>query len=161
MKKAITVLISFILCVALLSACSGNKDVVIKSEKLSPTEAIDAEKLKADEDFAGDFKSDIYTAHIEKDKNGEMVVTIRSAVKNNIGYEWKISGFFANETYRINYTEATKYVITYKSDKTEKSRKKEYEGGSGRIQFSDSNSFKWNNDMEKLESDKEFERIEK
>lgn len=114
------------------------------------------EELVPDEDFVGDYKNDGYTAHVEKDENGEMVITVKSVVKEGVGYEWILKGYFSDETYRVNYTDAVKYVISYKSDGSEKSRETEYSNGAGRITFADTGHFTWTNSIEKLEGSNEF-----
>lgn len=93
------------------------------AEKLKPTKSVDIEKLVPDEDFAGDYKNDDYSAHIEKNDECEMVITISSEAKDGIGYEWVIKGFFGDETYRINYTDAEKFKISYNSSGAEKAVK--------------------------------------
>lgn len=154
MKRAIVIILAVALCVCVL--CSCNKKNPDGSDNLKPTEPINIEELVPDEDFVGDYKNDDYTAHVEKSDGGEMVVTIKSAPKDGVGYEWVIQGFFSDETYRVNYTDAVKYTVSYNSNGKEKSRETEYENGAGRITFADTEHFTWNNSMENIEGSNEF-----
>ena len=159
MKRTITVLLCLALCSVIFASCGKNSPKVGNDNgKLKPTEAVDIEKLQPDDDFAGDFKNEGYTAHIEKDENGEMSVTIKSIPKDKVGYEWTMSGFFSDEYYRINYDNAVKSVIGYDEKGNEKDRTAEYENGAGRIAFSDADHFTWNNSMETTENNNEFIR---
>ena len=164
MKKFLALLLSLVLCLGFFSACakgdgttdsSNNTDTKI----LQPTEAVDPETLLPDEDFTGDYQNETYTAHIEKNDAEEMVVTITTAVTDGTATAWQMSGFFGDETYRINYDNAVKAVITYDSSGAEKSRENEYEDGVGRIQFTDSEHFTWHNGMEVLDDESEFVKI--
>ena len=156
MKKLITVLLCVAVCGCIFGGCAKKNNAAGNTDLLQPTTAIDIEKLQPDEDFVGDYKNDDYTAHIEKNENDEMVITITSVPKDGIGYEWVITGYFANETYRVNYSDAVKSVITFNKKGAEKSRKEEYNYGAGRIQFSDDSHFEWHNSVERLEGSNQF-----
>ena len=143
MKRFFAVILSFLICACFFTACSKNKEVIDENDIIKPTEAVDVEKLKPDEEFAGDFKSKDCTAHIEKNGEGEMTVTIKSAVKDGVCTEWKMSGFFGDKSYRIIYDNCLKATVKYSKDGKEKSRQNEYENGSGIIQFSDGDKFSW------------------
>ena len=159
MKKLVTILLCAAVCCCVFGACAKNSNknnIADNTDLLQPTTAVDIEKLQPDEDFTGDYKNDNYTAHIEKNAEDEMVITIKSAPKDGVGYEWVIKGFFSAETYRVHYSDAVKTVITYNKKGGEKSRKEEYNYGAGRIQFSDDKHFVWNNSVERLDGSNEF-----
>ena len=159
MKRIITLLLCLAVISTVLTACSkgqggSNTDV----EKLKPTETVDAGKLQPDEDYTGDYANDEYTAHIEKDENGEMTVLIRSKAEDGAFYEWTMSGYFSEEHSRINYDNAVKYLVSLNNKGREKNRSAEYENGAGRISFTDTGHFVWNDSMEAGKENTEFER---
>ena len=159
MKKIIALAMVSVLCICVFCACSkknGDKNDNSSYDVLKPTEEVNIEELVPDEDFVGDYKNDDYTAHVEKDENSEMVITVRSVVKDGTGYEWVLRGYFSDEYYRVNYTDAVKYAVSYKTDGSEKSRETVYENGAGRISFADTGHFTWSNSMETLEGSNEF-----
>ncbi len=148
MKKMTAIILSLMLCVCVFSACAkGNTSKEATNDKLQPTEAADIEKLQPDEVFTGDFKNEQFTAHIEKNENDEIVVTIQSEEQKA---QWTMSGYFGYETYRVNYDNAVKSV--------KGNAEMEYENGDGRIQFTDSDHFIWENGMESIENN-QFERV--
>ena len=159
MKKILAIIFAAALCFTVLCSCSKKDNAnnsADRSDRLKPTENINIEELVPDEDFVGDYKNDDYTAHVEKNDGGEMVITIKSAPKDGTGYEWVIQGFFSDETYRVNYTDAVKYMVAYSSSGNERSRETVYDNGAGRITFTDTEHFIWNNSMEILEGSNEF-----
>ena len=117
-----------------------------------PEASVPPEELRPDNDFAGLFANDAYTALIRKNENGEMQVTIASATADPALSEWTMSGFFSDESYRIRYADAVKSLITFDAGGTETGRETVYENGSGTIRFSDPNHFLWDNDTEPIEN---------
>ena len=156
MKRITALLLTAVICAAVFGGCS-KKAVIVEDRKLKPTEPIKAEDLLPEEEFLGTFVNDDYIMVIEQTDNDRIHITVKSAVKDKIGYEWDIYSIFSNSTYRINYTDAVKTVVNYDKNGKETSRENEYENGVGRIQFSDSNTLKWENSMDSL-SNTVFER---
>ncbi len=151
MKKAISLLICAALCVCIFSGCSKIGDAS-KDVKLKPTEPVNAEDLIPENEFIGTYKNKDYTATVEKNEDGVFTVSIKSAVKDNKNAEWTLSGYFSSETYRINYTDAVKTVITYDRNGKETERKNEYENGMGRIQFTSDGDLIWNNSLDSFKT---------
>ena len=123
-----------------------------------PEGTIPPEALQPDNDFAGLYVNDAYTALIVKGENGEMQVTIASASADPAVSEWTMSGFFSDENYRIRYGNAVKALVTYGADGAIASREIEYEQSSGMIQFSDPDHFLWTCDTEPIEKNV-FQRV--
>jgi predicted small secreted protein len=149
MKRIIIALL--VLC-CLLCACkktggadvTNGGDVIGEIEKLVPKTDESKEALTESE-LTGVFTNETYTVNVDSD-NGEMVFTVSAKGKEeNTGYEWVIKGFFSSDNNRVNYTDAVKYVISYDKNGNERSREKEYDYGSGRMQFTDKDHLTWNN----------------
>ena len=153
MKKAIVVFLSVIISLSFFSACS-KKGEFVKTKELKPTETIKAEDVIPKEKFIGIFKNDEYTMTVEETDDDQMHVTIKSTVKNKVGYEWEIYALFSENTYRINYTDAVKTIVNFDKNGKETERKTEYENGVGRIQFEDVNILIWENSLDNIENNK-------
>ena len=151
MKKVLVILLSAALIMCMFSACV-EEDGIVGDRRLKPTESVNEEDLIPENDFVGVYVSDGYTMTVEKRNGEEMLVTVTSPVKNNVSYEWKISGFFSEQTARINYTDAVKTAINYDKNGKETSRSDEYTYGTGRIQFSDTKNLTWNNTLDRIET---------
>lgn len=152
MKKGIILLLILVLITAFFGCSKGSN--IIGERALKPTEAVDEKDLIPTDEFYGTFKNSDYTMVIEKTDNEEMHVSVKSAPKNNVGYEWDFSAAFSISTYRINYTDAVKTKVTYDKNGKETSRSTEYNNGVGRIQFSDKDNLKWENSMDSLNNNK-------
>lgn len=162
MKKITIILLAATLCLALFSGCSAKSEnkSAYEEDKLAPTEAVDPETLLPSEDFLGTYQNEEYTLTAVINENDEMVITITSAIHEGVGYEWVCQGYFSDENYRVNYTDGLKYKIAYDNAGTEQSRETVYDYGAGRIQFSDTDHLLWKNNVEDIEENTEFTRIE-
>lgn len=148
MKKIIFSIICCVLCVLTFASCSAQKanDNMI----LKPTEKVDAAKLIPEDKFLGTYSNDDYTAVITKAEDGKFNIVIKSKIVKAKGAEWKITGWFSETNYRVNYTDAVKENISFDSTGKETGRETEYNNGPGRIQFDEKGSLTWTNEMEQL-----------
>ena len=157
-------MIVIILC-CLTVACSNNEttkvnidDAAGENMKLTPSNTIASKETLEESAYTGSFENDFYIATVDTD-NDEMTFTIVTKNRTDgTGYEWVMKGFFSEENTRVNYTDGVKSVITYDSSGNEKKRQIEYDYGSGRMQFTDSDHLVWNNSTEFLEGDKNLSR---
>ena len=163
MKKLTTIILILIMCLFLFTACSESSDdesTPDESEIATVDEAtVSPENFRSDNEFTGYYGNDEYSAHIVKNANDELSVTITSAVQDGQSYEWTMSGYLSDINYKIVYDNAVKASVSYDSEGKEKSRETEYENGSGKIVFDDNNGFTWENGMENIENNV-FTRIE-
>ncbi len=156
MKKVLILSFISVLIICVISGCSKNKDIVGDPE-LKPTEPIKAEDLIPADNFLGTYKNDTYTMEVKKGEDGQFNVFINSAIENRTSYEWEINAFFSNDTYRLNYTDAVKTVVTYDKNNKELKRTTEYDNGVGRLQFFDDTSLRWENEIDNI-SNNEFKK---
>ena len=147
MKKAITVLLSAVLLVCIFGACAKSDDI-IGDKKLKPTESVNIEDRLEEDEFIGTYANEDYTMTVEQGENGMLKVVVKTPVKDRVSYEWQFGGYFSRETYRINYTQGVKTVISYDKDGNETGRETEYDDGVGRVQFSDSKALQWNSSLD-------------
>lgn len=156
MKKNFAAILILTLCLLLFTACGESNEDTSTKDEASPATVDEAtvapEDFRADNEFAGDYSNDEYTAQIVKNANEELSVTITSTVQDGKSCEWTMSGYLSDVSYKMIYDNAVKTVITYNSEGKEKSRETEYESGSGKLVFDDNNGFTWYNGMENIEN---------
>ena len=161
MKKIFLTILSLAICLLIFGACGENTDDKATADEAAAATAdeatVAAEDFRADNEFAGDYGNDEYSAHIVKKPNDELSITIKSAMQDGKSFEWTMSGYLSDVNYKVIYDNGVKTVISYKSQGKEKSRETEYENGSGKIVFNDNSGFTWINGMENIENN-EFAR---
>lgn len=149
MKKIMAALVCLALCPFIFGACGETKDEEKETEPATET-VISPADFQSEEDFVGTFKNEEYTAHLKKNADDEMEISIKSAVKDGKSCEWTMSGYFSTINYKVICDNTVKTIVTYNSTGKEKSRETEYKNGSCKIVFSDSDHFIWENGMEEI-----------
>ena len=161
MKKLLSLLICATLIVCVLAGCAkSNERTQDELDALRPSESVNYEELMPIDEFPGTFQNDEYTVVAEQVSDQIMKFTVTSAITDDKGYEWQMSGYFSEQTYRINYTDSAKYAVTYDENGQEISRTAEYENGSGRMQFDGKDKLLWNENYENRDGKIELERAE-
>lgn len=163
MKKALCVLLCVALTVCIFAGCSmgdGKSAEQEKFDSLKPTESVNYDDLIPIYEFVGTYTNDDYSV-VVKQESDQILTFIVTTNKNDdgTGYEWQMTGYFSDQTYRVNYTEAVKYAVTFDKNGDETDRTAEYEIGSGTMQFTDSDKLFWENDTERLDDSIELARV--
>ena len=164
MKKALCVLLCVALTVCIFAGCSKGDGKSAEQEKydnLTPNESANYDDLIPIYEFVGTYKNDDYTVAVEQESDQILKFTVTTNKnEKGSGYEWQITGYFSDQTYRVNYSEGVKYTVTFDKNGKETGRAAEYENGSGRMQFTDSNKLFWENDTERLDGNTELKKSE-
>ena len=159
MKKIICVVLCAVLSACALAGCSkgGNSQKSKDADNLFPSESVNYDKLTPIYEFAGTYKNDDYTVVVELESDQILKFTVTTN-KNKDGRvdEWQMTGYFSDQTYRVNYNQAVKYTVDFDENGEEKQRTAEYENGSGRMQFAEGNKLFWEHDTQKLEGNTEL-----
>ena len=162
MKKTIASLLILTICLFLFTACgkTDNEESTADEAHIATADeaTIAQEDFRADNEFTGDYENDEYTAHIVKDSNDELNITISSSISDKKSYTWTMSGYLSDISYKVIYDNCVKTLVNYNSQNEVKNRETEYENGSGKIIFNDNNGFTWSNGMENIENN-EFTKI--
>lgn len=164
--KRITLALALILF-CFFCACSNNSEEakIVNGDKamgsinrLVPSEGGTSKETLPSSAFTGTFANDYCTATVEIDGD-EMVFRIATNEKTDNTYrEWLMKGYFSEETGRVNYSNAVKYLITCNKRGDEIQRQVEYDYGSGRMQFDGPDRLVWTNNTELPEGGSELTR---
>ena len=162
MKKALCVILCAMLTACVFAGCSKESKSAEqeKFDSLTPSESVNYDELIPIYEFVGTYTNDDYTVVVEQESDQILSFTVTTNKKDgNTGYEWQMTGYFSDQTYRVNYTEAVKYAVTFDKNGDETDRTAEYENGSGTMQFTDSDKLFWENDTERLDGSIELARV--
>lgn len=119
---------------------------------LTPAEQYEREAVRSADEMAGVYRGGTYTAEVKKTAEDELTFTVTSAPVESRGYRWTISGFFAADTIRVNYTDAKKSTVYYNDAGQILREETEYENGLGRMQFTGDGALLWMDEMEATET---------
>ena len=158
-KKLLCVLLCVVISACVFTSCttSGSK-AQKKYDSLVPSESVNYDELIPIYEFAGIYANDAYTIVAEQESDQIMTFTVTTNDNDGKGYEWQMMGYFSDQTYRVNYTESVKYSVTFDKNGKEIGREKEYENGSGRMQFTEKNELFWEDNNEVLDGNNELKR---
>ncbi len=163
MKKALCVLLCVALTVCIFAGCSKGDGKSAEQEKfdsLKPSESVNYDDLIPIYEFVGTYTNDDYSVVVEQESDQILTFIVTTNTNDDgTGYEWQMTGYFSDQTYRVNYTEAVKYAVTFDKNGDETDRTAEYEIGSGTMQFTDSDKLFWENDTERLDGSIELARV--
>ena len=73
---------------------------------------------------------------------------MRAAPVDGKGYQWTITGFFAADTLRVNYSDAVKTAVYYNAAGEVQREETVYENGPGRMQFTGNGELIWMDETE-------------
>lgn len=123
------------------AACGGNDKKDTSSQPVSQTDVAVNPK-----DYAGTFMADrcVMTVEVENEKDVTIVVEWSNSADDM--YRWEMSGWFDADTFRVVYSDSTKYTLTY-DDKNRETKKVEYTDGMGRIQFTGKDELVWQDEQ--------------
>lgn len=163
MKKILSLLLCMALTACFFAGCSKGDGKSAEQEKfdsLMPSESTNYDELIPIYEFAGTYANDDYTVLAEQESDQILKFTVTTNTnENGKGYEWQMAGYFSDQTYRVHYTEAVKYAVTFDKNGAETDRTAEYENGSGTMQFTDNNKLFWENNSERLDGSLELARV--
>ncbi len=167
MKRITSLSLALIICLCAFAACGKKEDdrekssgpIMSSTDKIAPTEEVNIETAKTEDDFFGEFGNDDYTASAQAGEGNIMIFTIKSKISENKSDEWVIKGYYSEESSLVNYTGAVRYEINHDRTGAEKSRETVYENGAGRIVFDGPDKFTWHNSTDFIEGNTEFARI--
>ena len=110
--------------------------------------------------FIGNYQSGRANATVECFGNDESWITIEWGSSASELARWDIVGRLDLNTLTIQYSNVTKYIVTYDEKGEVKSQEPEYEGGTGTITFHDDGTFTWHEDQSAYGVDMEFEWVQ-
>ena len=155
MKRIFALLMISMICLTALTACGDKKSET--SENAEAPGTFDEATVISSEDYLGDYTADGYTAIVWRNDENKLAVKVTSEVAEQQSTVWTMSGDFDYGHSRIEYEDGTKSIVTYNNEGKEKDTQSEYEGGVGRVAFTDIDHFTWKNNMEGTELS--FERM--
>ncbi len=107
--------------------------------------------------FIGEYQCDRARASVECFGDDEAWITIEWSSSAWELAHWNIFGRLDPDTLTIEYSGATKSIITYNEDGEMESQEPEYEDGTGTVTFNDDGTFTWHEDQSAYGTDLVFE----
>ncbi len=159
MKKVLCVILCAMLTACVFAGCSkeGKSAEQKKFDSLTPSQSVNYDELIPIYEFVGTYTNDDYTVVVEQESDQILSFTVTTNKKDgNTGCEWQMMGYFSDQTYRVHYTEAVKYTVSFDKNGEETDRTAENKNGIGKMQFTDSDKLFWENDTERLDGSNEF-----
>ncbi|MBQ4207382.1 MAG: hypothetical protein II621_03680 [Clostridia bacterium] len=146
MKKAVSLLLACVLCLALFAACG--KTETPAGEPDSEEHTVSEATPVTFEEIAGNYVCGRCNITVETGENNEVKISVHWGSSALEFYDWTMSGVYDADTWRVNYTNGVKTLTVFDESGNETESKTEYEDGYGRIQFVSANQLMWQDEYE-------------